>query len=552
MTGGGARSKVVGVPWEQLIKEDRSTSSGFPPQPQAGGREGFAPGRLGRWVLLGLLLGPPVLARGPVPAPAPQTRALPPDSAAALGSGIRRLIEAPRFAAATWGIKVVSLDTGQVLFEHNAGKYFVPASNTKLFTVAMALQELGPGMRIHTSLYGSARPGADGVLAGDLVLYGRGDPTLMRPWNGGPSQGDPLEALAQQLQDQGVRAVQGDLVGDDSFFAEPPYGPGWEWQDLEFAYGAEATALTLHHNVVDLWVYPASVPGRPCFLLAQPGQGLFTFRNDTRTLASGDHGIRATRLPGEATIRVTGDLAPGAAPVRLTVTVHDAALWSARLLERALARHGIQVMGQVRSMHFQDRPAPLEPGSLVELGHLDSPPLLEILRDLTKTSNNLYAQLILLQAGVRRSGQASANHRGILAMAAWMARTGLAPGDAVLEEASGLSRKNLLTPDAIVQLLTYMDRQPEGAAFRALLPIAGVDGTLRHRMEGTAAAGNVRAKTGTMKFTTALSGYVTTAGGERLAFSVMLNNHLPPGEQGPSPQADVDVIPVLLAEAGAR
>ena len=130
-----------------------------------------------------------------------------------------------------------------------------------------------------------------------------------------------------------------------------------------------------------------------------------------------------------------------------------------------------------------------------------------------------------------------------------MARTGLAPGDAVLEDASGLSRKNLLTPDAIVQLLTYMDRQPEGAAFRALLPIAGVDGTLRHRMEGTAAAGNVRAKTGTMKFTTALSGYVTTAGGERLAFSVMLNNDPDgAGQRGPSAQAGLDAVAELLAQ----
>jgi D-alanyl-D-alanine carboxypeptidase/D-alanyl-D-alanine-endopeptidase (penicillin-binding protein 4) len=465
----------------------------------------------------------------------------------ALGASIRRVIEAPRFRAASWGIKVVSLDTGRVLFEHNANKYFIPASNAKLFTAAMALQELGPELRIRTSLYGSARPNGDGVLAGDLILFGRGDPTLMRPWNGGPFRVDPLESLAIQLRSQGVRTVQGDLVGDDSYFAEPPYGPGWEWEDLRFGYGAEASALTMHHNVVDLWVYPAPAAGRPCFLFAQPGQDLIPLRNDTRT-GAGSEGIRAERLPGEQTIRVAGSLAPGADPVRLTVTVHDSALWSAGLLRRALARHDIQVLGRVRSVHFQDRSSPLDPARLVELGHLDSPPLLQILRELLKTSNNLYAQLTLLQAGARRSGQTGTVHQGLLAMAAWMARAGLRPEDTVLEEGSGLSRKNLIKPDGIIQLLVGMDGRPEAAAFRSLLPIAGVDGTLRQRMEGSAAQGNLRAKTGTLRNTHALSGYVTSASGERLAFALMLNNdHGTPGSQ-----RVLDAIAELLARFPAR
>jgi D-alanyl-D-alanine carboxypeptidase/D-alanyl-D-alanine-endopeptidase (penicillin-binding protein 4) len=496
-----------------------------------------------------LLLAP--WASGPAAGPqAVQTQVYPPDPVQALGAGIRQIIEAPRFRAATWGIEVVSLDTGRVLFEHNAGKYLVPASNTKLFTAAMALQELGPALRIRTSLYGSARPGADGTLRGDLILFGRGDPTLMRPWKGGPFQADPMEALAQQLQDQGVRAIQGDLVGDDSYFAEPPYGPGWEWEDLKFAYGAEPTALTLHHNVVDLWVYPAPAAGQPCFLFAQPGQGLIPFRNDTRTAAAGP-GIRAERLPGESSIRVTGSLAPGSAPVRLTMTVHDAALWSAGLLRRALARRGIEVLGQVKSAHYQDREPPLETARLVELGHLDSPPLLEILRELLKNSNNLYAQLTLLQAGARRSGQAGTVHQGLLAMAAWMARAGLRPEDSVLEEGSGLSRKNLLKPDGIIQLLAYMDRQPEAASFRALLPLAGVDGTLRLRMQGGAAQGNLSAKTGTMRNTHALSGYVTSAGGERLAFAILLNNDHGAASGEPAAPSVLDRIAELLARLPA-
>ncbi len=533
LTGEGPRSKVVTAPGEQFIR-----------------KRILIPANL---LALLLCLGPyPACAAQP--APLPRTQTIPQDPVAVLGGRIRALIEAPWFAAATWGVKVVSLDSGRVLFEHNAGKYFVPASNTKLFTAAMALQELGPQLRIRTSLYASAKPGADGALAGDLILYGRGDPTLMRPWNGGPYRPDPLEALARQLQDQGVRTIQGSLVGDDSYFSAPPYGPGWEWEDLRFAYAAEPTALTLHHNAVDLWVYPATVPDRPCWIFAQPGQGLLTFDNATRTCAPGaEQPIQADRLPGASVIRVTGSLAPGAAPVRLTVTVRDSALWAARLLERALARHGIRVLGQVKAMHSQDRGAPLATDRLTELGHLESPPLLEILRDLAKDSNNLYAELMLLQAGARRPGPGGTVDRGLAVMAGWMARTGLPPGGAVLEEGAGLSRKNLVTPDAIVQLLVHMDRQPEAAAFRSLLPVAGVDGTLRQRLAGGAAQGNLRAKTGTLRNTHALSGYVTSAGGERLAFAILRNNyhHLPgTAPQPPPPPADLDAIGELLAQYG--
>jgi D-alanyl-D-alanine carboxypeptidase/D-alanyl-D-alanine-endopeptidase (penicillin-binding protein 4) len=518
---------------------------------------------------LALLLAPWAGLACPAAAQAQPAQAAVP-AASALAQGIRRIIEAPRFAAATWGIQVVSLDTGRVLFAHNAGKAFIPASNAKLFTVAMALQELGPERRLRTSLYAAARPGPDGILAGDLVLYGRGDPTLMRPWTGGPPRPDPLEDLVRQLQAQGVRSIQGDLVGDDSCFDAPPFAPGWAWEDLRFAYGAEPTALTIHHNVVDLWVYPAAVPGRPCFLFAQPGHGLFTFRNDTRTRSAGAaQGVRADRTPGESTLRVSGSLAPGAAPVRLTVTIHDGALFAARLLERALARHGIPVLGRVRSVHARepmDTGNPMDPmdpmnamdpmeavaapAGRVELGHLDSPPVRALVRDLMKESLNPYAQLLLLQAGnLRPGGPGDSVQRGLAVLADWMARAGLDPGSVQLEDGAGGSRRNLVQPDAIVRLLAHMDRQPEAAAFRDSLPVAGVDGTLRLRMEGTAAQGNLRAKTGTLRGTHALSGYVTSAGGERLAFAILLNNDPDSAAQhGPSAQAGVDAVAELLAQ----
>jgi len=593
--------------------------------------------RLGALWLTLLLSAPGLAGPAPLPAPLPPAAAPVPATAqaAALAERIRRVLDAPRFQAASWGVEVLSLDSGQVLFARNPHQAFLPASNAKLFTVAMALQELGPERRLRTSLYAAARPGPDGVLAGDLVLYGRGDPTLMRPWTGGPARPDPLEDLVRQLQAQGVRSIQGDLVGDDSYFDAPPYAPGWAWEDLRFAYGAEPTALTIHHNLVDLWVYPAPVAGRPCFLFAQPGHGLFSFRNDTTTRPAGTaQGVRADRAPGESTIRVTGSLAPGAAPVRLTVTIRDGALFAANLLERALARHGIPVRGRVRAVHAGDPPeGPEAPGTpkaqgvpsdpaatgdrsassdpaahadqtassdpaantdqtassdpaahgdptassdlaahgdqpasdnragmdtaasfpagpgRVELGHLDSPPLRSLVRDLMKDSLNPYAQLLLLQAGgLRPDLPGDSVQRGLAVLADWMAKAGLDPGSVQLEDGAGGSRRNLVQPDAIVRLLAHMDRQPEAAAFRDSLPVAGVDGTLRLRMGGTAAQGNLRAKTGTLRGTHALSGYVTSAGGERLAFAILLNNDPDgAGQRGPSAQAGLDAVAELLA-----
>jgi D-alanyl-D-alanine carboxypeptidase/D-alanyl-D-alanine-endopeptidase (penicillin-binding protein 4) len=489
-----------------------------------------APGRIPlKAVALGLLLA--MTPAGAAP-PAP------------LAARLESLLSEPRFAAASWGVKVVSLDTGRTLFEHQADKLFVPASNTKLFTAALALQAPGKDFRIRTSLYGQGRPGPDGVLQGDLILFGRGDPTTLGRNQGGP---DPLEALATQAWAAGVRVVTGDLVGDDRFFATPPFGSGWEAGDLAFAFGAPPTALAIHGNTVTLRVYPAA-PGQPCLVFPMPGLHLLPVDNGTTTRPGGE-GIRAHRAPGDATVHLTGALPPGAPPAQLTVTLQDPALFFAQLLRRALLRHGIQVRGATRSVHAPDRAAPLDPGVLMELAHLESPPLHSILRDTLKDSLNLEAQVLLLQAGAARPGPGpNTESRGLEALAAYLEAAGLKPGQVLLEEGSGLSRKNLVTPAAIVALLVHLSHEPGADLFREALPLAGVDGSLAQRMTGTAAQGNLRAKTGTMRFNHALSGYVTSAAGERLAFAILLNNY-DRGPKAPSAQSELDALAVSLAES---
>ena len=473
--------------------------------------------------------------------PAPAWAA--PPQPTALAARIQQLISAPRFQAAAWGVKVLSLDSGRVLFAHHSDQAFTPASNAKLFTAALALQQLGPDFRIRTSLYGASAPDEGGVLHGDLTLFGRGDPTLMARGQGGP---DPLAELASQAWAAGVRTVDGDLLGDDSFFATACYGAGWECSDLPFAFAAETTALSIHDNTVELRVYPGTRVGQPCLIWPMPGQGLLTLVNHTRTQVGGQ-GVLSYRALGESSILVTGALAPGADPAQLTVTVHEPALWFAQLLERALRRRGIQVRGRVRAVHFHDRPIPLDPSQLVELGHLQSPPVANILRATLKDSINLNAQLLFLQAGAAAAGTGP-NHEGraSAALDTFLAAAKL-PGGVFLEEGSGLSRKDLVTPDAVVALLAYLSHSPAAAAFRAALPLAGLDGTLRARMEGTRAQGQIQAKTGTLSHVYALSGYATSAAGERLAFSILLNNYLR-GPKDPSPLATLDAIAVCLAQ----
>lgn len=454
-----------------------------------------------------------------------------------LGARILEITRNPRFEGSQWGIQVVSLDTGRILFDQNGGRFLVPASNAKLFTSAMALCRLGRDFRIRTSLYGP-RPGPGGVVKGDLILFGRGDPTFLPRNRDHAVRPDPLESLATQAAAAGVKVVEGDVVGDESFFRTRPYGSGWEAEDRAFAYGADVSALTVHENMVTLRVYPGPAQGRPCFLFPMPGQGLLPMDNRTVTGAAAD--LRA-EWEGDALV-VTGALPRGSAPASLNVPVRDPARFAARLLRRALERHGIVVKGGTRAVHAFDRPRPLATAALDELAHLDSPPLQEIVRETLKDSVNLDAQLLLLQMG-------GSEEEGLKALQAFLAEAGVRPGDVLLEEGSGLSRKDLVKPRALTALLRYMRSRPEAAAFEAALPVAGVDGTLRDRLLETPALGVLRAKTGTLKYTSALSGYLRTPVGETLAFSILLNGYAQqPGQ--PSPQESVDAVAAALALEG--
>ena len=359
-----------------------------------------------------------------------------------------------------WGAKIVSLDTGVTVFEHNPQKLFSPASNSKLYTVALALDRLGADYRIKTSLYAKAKPKSSGTLKGDLIVYGRGDPTINARLNGGDIY-QALEPLVRALTNAGVKRITGDLVGDESFFRGPPFGSGWAWDDLEHYYGAEVSALTINDNTLQAVVKPGARVGSPCRLALSPATGWLTFGNRTETLEKdATRKIRFYHPLCQNVIYVSGQLPVDDAGSTNEVTVHNPAGLFAAFFKEALARRGIKVGGKARSVNWLDREVkPLDCGSLVELGEVESPPLRDIAREIEKPSQNLYTDLLLAHVGEKfRAADSRANDTsedlGIRELNKFLAEAGIKRGETIFEEGSGLSRDNLTAPNATVALLS--------------------------------------------------------------------------------------------------
>jgi D-alanyl-D-alanine carboxypeptidase/D-alanyl-D-alanine-endopeptidase (penicillin-binding protein 4) len=502
----------------------------------------------------------PTPATGPAPirrpaSPVPNA-ASPRYTASSLADGIEAYIAQPRFAHAQWGIEVVSLDSGATLYRHNADALFLPASNAKLYTAALALQTLGADARFATRLYATAAPRADGALAGDLILYGGGDPSLGDP-DVAPGWAD---ALAAALAKRGVRRVRGDLIADDTWFAGPLFGGGWEALDLQTAYGAQPGALGAQDNVVRVKV--ARQGGRCCTVTLDPrGSGMRVVN-----LTGGAASLALYRPPGSDTLYVIGSLRADVPQRAYSLSVPDGALFAANLLREALAQRGIVLDGKVRVLHWPETDDALA-GHPTEIASVVSPPLSQLLIHMLKHSDNRYAQMLLQQVGVHtaRAGvcadrieppQASADW-GLCAMRAFLAQIGIDHGEATFGDGAGLSRHDLVTPAATVKLLAWIARQPFANVLRDALPVAGIDGTLQYRMRDDYATDNVQAKTGTLSHVYTLSGYVTDAAGERLAFSLLLNRYVRPTDEfgrniQPSPQSDLDAIATMLAVHGAN
>jgi serine-type D-Ala-D-Ala carboxypeptidase/endopeptidase (penicillin-binding protein 4) len=470
------------------------------------------------------------------------------DSLPALQAHLAAMVDEPRFAQAQWGVKVVALDSDQTLFERNSDKLLKPASNAKLYAAALALDHLGADYRIQTSFYAVSKPDAEGVIHGDLLVYGRGDPSFSARFNGGDNK-KALKPAIDALLAAGVKKIDGALVGDESYFRGAPFGSNWTWDDLQEYYGAAASALTFQDNVVDLIFKPGRAAGDPCEIVTMPETSIVTFSNRTQTgpLEKDTRAqIRLYRPVGESVVYAWGGVPLGCTGKSEAVSVPKPALWFVTMLKEGLAQPGVAVTGGVRQEDWLSREiSPIAWPNLVEIASVPSRPLSEIVKQTLKPSENLYAQLLLLQVGAKAgTTNRDAEQAGLAEMQSFLRTVGVSHGMAQLEEGSGLSRGCLVTPSATVRLLTFMSHHRDREPFMDALPIAGVDGTLRNRFKGTMAAGNVRAKTGSLGGVNTLSGYLTTAGKEKLAFSIMLNNY----RDETDARATIDALALQLVE----
>jgi D-alanyl-D-alanine carboxypeptidase/D-alanyl-D-alanine-endopeptidase (penicillin-binding protein 4) len=401
-----------------------------------------------------------------------------------------------------------------------------------------------------------------------LIVYGRGDPSIAARFNNG-DYFKGINDLADRVVAAGVKRVKGDLVGDESYFNGAPLGSGWEWEDLTWSYGAQVSALTINDNAIDLNIKPGVSVGAPVSIVTGPPAASFmTIVNRATTSPKGSKSdLRIYRGLGTNALEVSGTLPLGDAGFPGGVAIPDPALAFVSMLRDALIQRGVKIDGRVRTVNSRSGSSIVPAGSTlvpgaaptppapIEIASLPSPPFNSIAAQTLKPSQNQYTELILRTLG--RTQPPAANdgrvrddeELGLEIVKSFLRQAGVADNDVSLNDGSGLSRNDLISANTTVQLLTYMSKHKYFAQFRDALPVAGVDGTLRTRMRGTPAEGNVRAKTGSLSSVASLSGYVTTAGGERLVFSMMLNNY---PDAAAVRRDSIDAIAVLLASFAGR
>lgn len=408
-----------------------------------------------------------------------------------------------------WGILVQPIDAETPLYAENAEAYFTPASTVKLLTTAAVLQHFGPDYRIQTRIYASGSP----PILSRLHIAGRGDPSLTN---------EHLIAIAQQLQSQGVEVIE-ELVIEDSHF--PPFGINgtWEYDDIHYFYGAAVNSLILNRNHFDLILEPQQI-NEPVKLTWNDDIGFqqWQIENNAVTAATDSpYNVTIQGRLGQPQLYIRGELAQNTESDLWGIAYRDPTAYARDRLQKILTDTGIQVE-QTRIVT-----TPQLPDTTAQPLHITSPSLAVLIQNTNQPSDNLYAEALLYKLGVAFNFPTTLDN-SLQALQQTLTTLGVNPDSYSLQDGSGLSRQNLVSPEALVQTLIVMARSPYAAEYRDSLPIAGTSGTLRRRFLNTPLENQLRAKTGTLTGVSTLSGYLETRPYGRVAFSIMLNHSTVP------------------------
>jgi D-alanyl-D-alanine carboxypeptidase/D-alanyl-D-alanine-endopeptidase (penicillin-binding protein 4) len=427
----------------------------------------------------------------------------------------------PNFSNAIWGVLVKSLKTGEVIYKRNADKSFIPASNMKLFTSAAALLLLGPEYVYETNFYVNGDL-EKGVLKGDLIIQGSGDPTISNRFYEG-NHTKIFEDWADTLKARGIWIVKGNIYGDDSFFDNVGLGNGWTWDYESSWFAAPSGALSFNDNSVEIKIEPSEINFPSKVSLLPYTKYISVISKVTTVDENTESSVSVVRQRGTNQIRVTGTINKDSKPIIEHVSISDPTMFFLTVLREVFERKGIVIQGRIGNLNSAENN--IIPDDITPLYTHRSVQLKRIIKELNKNSNNFYAEQLLKTIGLEINNYGTVEN-GVEACKEIFNSMGINPDNMVMADGSGLSRLDLVTPRQIVNLLSYMYKSDEFSKFYESLPIGGIDGTLINRMKKTAAENNVRAKAGYNNNVSSLSGYLKTLSGEQLVFSIIVNNYL--------------------------
>ncbi len=493
----------------------------------------------------GILAQQKTVTEKPTPTPTAAPTPVPIQTLPSLQAKIRVALQRPELRRGHIGVKIVSLDTGKTVYEQNSEKYFMPASNMKVFTVAAAIEKLSPNYKFVTSVYAPAMPDANGVIKGDLTIYGRGDVSYSTMF----SENDyykGIDNLVEKIIQAGVKRIEGNLIGDASYFRGFYIPRSWEWDDLQGYYGAGLSALPFNDNTVNLRVSSAA-NGAPCNVQVLPENTVILVLNYCKT-GGAKRDLRVVKKLDQDVIEISGTMPAGDTDYTGRIAVSNSAALFINLLRQRLEQKGITIAGQNNVINT---PASQE-NNRIEIAKLESTPLSIIAQKTMKPSQNLYTETLLWTLGEEKGDKNNTTKtsadKGAEVVQKFLEEIGVAPDGIMQMDGSGLSRHNLATPEAVVQVYQYMRKSPYAIAWDASLTVGGVDGTLRNRFKGTSAEANVRGKTGTINQVSSLSGYLMSASGEKIVFSIIVNGVNPTSLRVKT----IDEIVVALADFNGK